>query len=286
MICYGGVIRESNTYTGNEDKENPFFINCCGHIKFKTMDVSMDRTRVDYYLIYLVNGNGYYRINNSLHTVPAGNIMLYSPYEEQDYYYLGNEQAELYWIHFTGAAMEQLLESLGLSGGHIFQVGIQTECINLFERIIHEIHIKNPGYHQFCISYLLQLLSIFSRESLLYEKGKSLFKNSDIENIIKSMQLEYQSNHPITYYAQRCNFSVYQFIRKFKNATKMSPAKYIEKIRIDKGKELLTDTDLTINEISGIVGFNDPFYFSKVFKKSTGLNPMAFRKSRNSCFYE
>jgi AraC-like DNA-binding protein len=47
---------------------------------------------------------------------------------------------------------------------------------------------------------------------------------------------------------------------------------------MDKSKELLIDTDLTINEISDVVGYNDPFYFSKVFKRNTGLTPTAFRK--------
>ena len=71
---------------------------------------------------------------------------------------------------------------------------------------------------------------------------------------------------------------MYQFIRKFKKSMLMPPSRYIEKIRMDRSRELLADTDLTVNEISGIVGYNDPFYFSKVFKKNTGLNPMAFRK--------
>jgi AraC-like DNA-binding protein len=281
MINYGGIINETDINTGSEDKVNPYFINCCGYIKFESKNVSLNRTRVDYYLIYLVNGKGYYKIGDTLQTVSGGNIIIYKPYEKQDYFYIGNEQAELYWIHFTGTAVEQLLNNLGFADRHIYHAGIQTECIQLFEKIIHEIHIKNPQYHSFCISYLIQLLSMFSRESLLYEKGKRVMKNSDIEYIIKKIQLEYQQDHSVGYYAQNCNLSVYQFIRKFKNATQMSPLKYIEKIRMDKSRELLTDTDLTVNEISSVVGYNDPFYFSKVFKKNIGMNPLAYRKLKN-----
>ena len=282
MIYYSGIIHEIDTYTGSKDNVNPYFINCCGHIQIKSKSVSIKRTRVDYYLVYLINGMGYYRAGNTLHSVPGGNIVIYHPLEEQDYYYLGNEQTELYWIHFTGSAASQLLQSLGLADSRIYQVGMQTDCIQLFEKMIHEIHIKNPQFHLFCISYLIQLLSTFSRESLLHEKGRRVLKNSDIEYSIKKMQLEYQQDHPISYYAQSCNLSIYQFIRKFKNATQLSPSKYIEKIRVDKSRELLSDTDLTVNEISDVIGFNDPFYFSKVFKKNTGLNPLAFRKSKKA----
>jgi AraC-like DNA-binding protein len=280
MITYTGTIYECDTYTGSEDTANPFFINCCGYIKFLSKSASLNRARLDYYLIYLVNGAGYYRLDGMLQRVPAGSIVLYQPHERQDYFYKSDEQTELYWIHFTGTAAGRFLESLGFLNGNVFQVGIHSECVQLFEKIIHEIHIGNPQYHAFCIGYLMQLLSVFSREHILIKNGSRNFKNSDIESVIRKMQLEYQKDHDISYYAQYCNLSVYQFIRKFKAATHLSPARYIEKIRMDKSRELLVGTDLTINEISSVVGFGDPFYFSKVFKKSTGLNPMSFRKEK------
>ncbi len=282
MIQYSAVIREIDTNTGSEDTENSYFINCCGHIKIKSKNITIKRRRLDYYIIYLVNGAGYYHIGDKPERVPGGNIIVYKPLEEQNYFYLENDQTELYWIHFTGTSASQLLRDLGLEDRHIYEVGIQTECIQLFDKIIHEIHIKNPQYHSFCISYLIQLLSRFSRESLLLEKNRRALKNKDIEDTIKRMQLEYQQDHSIGYYADRCNLSIYQFIRKFKKITQISPAKYIEKIRIDRSRELLSDTDLSVHEISDIIGFNDPFYFSKVFKKNTGLSPQPFRKLRNS----
>jgi len=280
MIHYTGVINETDTNSGSEDTTNPYFINCCGYIKIMGKSVAINRRRVDYYLIYLVDGKGYYRTDNGFMTVPGGNIVIYRPGEEQNYFYSGDDNTELYWIHFTGTEVKRLLDTLSLADRRVYEVGIQTECIQLFDKIIHEIHIKNPRYHSFCIGYLLQLLSIFSREYLLHEKGNKILKNRDIENVINKMQLEYQQNHPIKYYADYCNLSVYQFIRKFKKSTHMSPSEYIEKIRIDRSRELLADTDLAVNEISDIVGYNDPFYFSKVFKKNTGLNPMAFRKRK------
>lgn len=278
MVYYGGSICETDTNRGNEDKVHPFFINCCGYIKMEHENASINRTRLDYYLIYLINGTGHYLYDNEMRPVSAGHIVIYPPFEKQNYFYLGPEKAELYWIHFTGTEVSRLLNSLGLSGRFIHKVGMQTECINLFEKIIQEIHVKNPQYHMLCIGYLMQLLSLFSRESEQNENSSGTTKDRDIETCIRKMQMEYQENHDIGYYAQSCGLSVYQFIRKFKSATRLTPARYIEKIRVDKSKELITDTDLTIGRISDIVGFSDPFYFSKVFKKATGVNPLLFKK--------
>ncbi len=278
MIYKSGSIKETDTNKGNQEIDCPYFINCCGYIKLKNMKkVSILRTRVDYYLIYLVSGAGYYKINGKLIKAESGNIIIYQPHEEQDYYYFGEDNTELYWIHFTGNSVMQLLENLELTGRNIFQVGIKTELIQLFEKIIDEIMAQNHRYHSLCISYLINLLSMFSRESYAREKGVFI-KNSGIEQSVIKMQREYQFDHSISYYAKSSNLSVYQFIRKFRNTMQYSPSKYVEKIRMDKSKELLLSTDLTINEISEVVGYNDPFYFSKVFKKNTGQSPSAFRK--------
>lgn len=275
MICYDYLIQE--TPIGHEDNENPLFINCSGYIKSEDENVTMKRTRMDYYLIYLVNGIGHFLINNEWHEVKAGDILIYKPNEKQYYSYHSHEQAELYWIHFTGRGVFKLLNSLGLANKHIYKTGLHTDCINLFDNIAQEIMLKKPMFHQFCLSYFVQLLSLFSRDILLLQHGENNEKDSDIDVCIKKMQMEYQNCHSIVYYANISNLSVYQFIRKFKARTQLTPSKYIEKIRINKSKELIGETDLSINEISNIVGYTDPFYFSKVFKKSTGMSPTDFR---------
>lgn len=277
MRTYSGhIIENDNVYKGFEDDKNPYSINCCGYIKFITKDAALQRKRVDYYLIYIMNGFGYYKIKGKEYKVPAGSIVLYRPGDEQDYYYLHEDQTELFWIHFSGYAVNELLRKYHLSDNNIYSVGIQTECINLFNKVIHEMQIKNPLYEQSCVNYFLNLLLNFSRTNLQHQ-GDQSFKNSFIEATVKKMHIEYQNDHPVNYYAKQSNLSVYQFIHKFKELTGTSPMKYIERIRIDKSKELLTNTDLTVTEVADIVGYNNPFYFSRVFKKNTGSTPSAYR---------
>lgn len=283
MQGYSGSIFEDNIYLGHKDLTVPYFINCCGYLKASGLDVSLKRTRDDFYLVYLTNGTGHYRFNDESTALDAGSIILYKPGQKQDYYYLGNEKAELYWIHFTGFEVGNSLKDLELFDKDYFRIGVDTECINIFENIIHEIQIQKPHFHKLCIGYLLQLLSLLSRKAFFSEKGEGIFKDSNIENAIKCMNKEYLKGHPISFYAQKCNLSVYQFIRNFKSATKLPPAKYLEKLRIAKAKELLCDTALTISEISYLVGYNDPFYFSKVFKKTTDITPSYFREKHNQC---
>jgi len=277
MQDYSGIICDEDIYLGHEDLSEPLLINSCGYFNLDGINTSLNRCRKDFYMIYLINGIGHYKLGQHEVTVDAGNIVIYKPGEKQEYYYLGDEKAEAYWIHFTGYEAENLLNSLSLLNKNVYRTGVDSECINIFESIIHEIQIRKPYFHQQCIGYLIQLLSLFSRKAIFLEKGEGIFKNINIENVIKVMHEDYQQQREIDYYAKMCNLSVYQFIRNFKRATHLSPARYIEKIRINKAKELLAETNLTINEISGLVGYSDAFYFSKVFKKVTNFSPSDFR---------
>jgi len=53
---------------------------------------------------------------------------------------------------------------------------------------------------------------------------------------------------------------------------------YILTARIANAQSLLESSDYTVSEIASIVGYNNPLYFSRIFKKQTGLSPMDYRK--------
>ena len=277
MYSYSGSVLEDDVYLGHRELSMPYCINCCGYIRIDDFDVSLNRTRMDFYLIYLINGAGHYITGNDTITAKAGSIIIYRPEEHQHYYYEAFEKTELYWIHFTGSQAESLMNELDFSGNNFYQIGIHAEYIELFENIIHELQIKKPHFHQLCISYLLQLLSSFSRDAGFLQNSEKAPENNYLENVIKVMNEEFQQEHAMDYYAKKSNLSLFQFIRNFKKLTRYSPAKYVEKLRIAKARELLRDSSLSITEISAIVGYKDPFYFSKVFKKASSITPSEFR---------
>ena len=69
------------------------------------------------------------------------------------------------------------------------------------------------------------------------------------------------------------------FFREFKKRFAVSPLAYQQMIRIEAAKTLLKTTSLQCGDIADRIGFNDPFFFNRVFKKHTGLTPLQYRKS-------
>ncbi|MBQ2210149.1 MAG: response regulator [Prevotella sp.] len=77
--------------------------------------------------------------------------------------------------------------------------------------------------------------------------------------------------------ARSLGFGRSSFYRKVNTLTGMTPNNYIRRIRMEKSKELLEETNLTISEVAYKTGFNSAFYFSKIFEDYYGMSPSHFR---------
>lgn len=80
-------------------------------------------------------------------------------------------------------------------------------------------------------------------------------------------------------YAESLHISTNWFIRNFKQYMKISPAQYILSLRMVNAQSLLENTEYNIGEIAEIIGYDNPLYFSRVFKKEYGVSPAQYRKN-------
>jgi AraC-like DNA-binding protein len=97
-----------------------------------------------------------------------------------------------------------------------------------------------------------------------------------VEKVIDHMTYHYDKKISLKDYAQIINISVPYLCVIFKEVTGKSPVEYVINIRINKAKELLSD-GCSVTEVSSAIGFNDIYYFSKCFKRHTGINPSLYK---------
>lgn len=90
----------------------------------------------------------------------------------------------------------------------------------------------------------------------------------------------YNTKISIDDYAESLHISTNWFIHNFKQYAGMSPVQYILSLRMVDAQSLLEWTNYSIKEISKIVGYENPLYFSRVFKKEIGKLPVQYRKER------
>lgn len=90
--------------------------------------------------------------------------------------------------------------------------------------------------------------------------------------------VEWNKNERISRYAELCGISESYFHMLFKKWSGLSPVDYRNRLRVAHAKSILSNTSMSVSEIAASVGFDDQFYFSRVFKSVTGVSPQKYRK--------
>jgi len=88
----------------------------------------------------------------------------------------------------------------------------------------------------------------------------------------------YKNANPVAAMAARSGLTERSFLARFRRATGMSPMDYVQALRIEEAKHLLETTDIALDEIAVEMGYVEPASFRRLFRKSVGLSPSAYRR--------
>ena len=236
----------------------------------------------DYMLNFIAEGSFVYN-NDSTgiskhYKAEKGTVVIYKPNESQMFSGLSHK-ATRYWIHFLGYGVEELLSDCNLDKKRFYKVSNIKPIEQIFLKIINEMQSANEYKFIKCNSYLLDLLSEISR--LVHNNGATNGQMvKQLSPAISTINTCYQKNIDIEDLASRCLMSKYHFIRSFKALTGLTPYAYLTNVRITAAKDLLKSTNIKIGSIADSIGIPDQLYFSKLFKKHTGLTPSEYRKKK------
>lgn len=94
---------------------------------------------------------------------------------------------------------------------------------------------------------------------------------------VEALKNEWNQNKPISAYAALSGVSETYFYRCFRRFSGKSPIEYRNTLRLSNAETMLRKTDMKVSEISETVGFEDPFYFCRIFTKAFGVSPQKYR---------
>lgn len=292
IITYGGMDMYINVAYVDEKNPNiedltvPIKINNCGYYRVHTtpvIETPHPEGRNDYQLLYIAAGKGYFYFKGSKTPtiVEKGNMVLFRPGEPQVYYYYAKHKTEVYWVHFTGWKVEQYLDSYELpKSENVFFTGVSPDYPWIYNQIIRELQLQRANYEDVNKLFIHHIFLTINR----YIKEGRQIKNetiSDIERAIHYFNENFNKPISIEQYALEHLMSVNWFIHSFKEVTNVPPMQYIVSLRINAAKGYLENTNKSISEISDAVGYENALYFSRLFKKYTGMTPTEYKKANN-----
>lgn len=265
-----------------KDKSKPLFVCSCGTYHLLTrqkLPTHRPRGRLDYQIIYIASGKAHFYFHGVEQIVTAGNMVIFRPKEEQRYYYYGVDHTEVYWLHFTGGNVKNILRKYGITDDmRIIHTGTSLEYKHIFEQIIQELKLCKEDYEELLVNYLQHLLILLHRVINSKPRGKNQLLMQEMDHAVRYFHENYNKPISIEDYAAKQHMSVSWFIRNFKEYTDSTPAQYLLSLRIANAQTLLETTNYNITEIAEIVGYDNPLYFSRIFKKQNGMSPSEFRK--------
>lgn len=265
-----------------KDKSAPLIVGSCGTYRLQTrnrLPTKRPRGRLDYQLLYVASGKTHFMINGEDREVTAGHMVLYLPRQMQDYVYYGKDKPEVYWVHFTGSDVKNILRHYDIPmDDNVFYCGVVSTYAYLFKEMIHELQTCRVGFQELLTMYLRQIFLLIQRSRLEQKPTVSTYMQEEMENARRYFNEHYNEAINIEEFAASRSMSVSWFLRNFKQVTGMSPMHYILTSRINNAVSLLETTDYNVTEISTIVGYENPMYFSRLFKKQKGVSPTDYRR--------
>lgn len=284
---YMNVAYWHNTLIDFKDKKHPLFVGSCGtyHLFTKPkLPTHRPRGRLDFQLLYVASGKAHFYFNGTEEIVTAGHMVIYRPKEEQRYYYYGVDQPEVYWVHFTGNNVKNILRQYGIAdSSHVIYTGTSLEYKRIFTQMIQELQMCKENYEELLVLLLRQIFILIRRQSASRPKAINSYLENEMERAVKHFHEHYNTAISIEDYAASRGMSASWFIRSFKEFTGSTPMQYILSIRMMNAQNLLETTEYNVTEIGNIVGYDNPLYFSRLFKKQNGVSPSEFRKKMR-CF--
>jgi AraC family transcriptional regulator len=124
----------------------------------------------------------------------------------------------------------------------------------------------------------VQLLREYSSHRMPPEKRYvNGLTNKTLARVLDLIESDLAEDLSLRILAQAAGLSEYHFLRMFKQSTGYTPHQYIINQRVERAKELLQKTDMSITEIAYLLGFSTPAHFTHHFRRKTGVTPSALR---------
>lgn len=232
-------------------------------------------------LFYVVDGKGEFNIQGQRFHVKPNDFVIINPQVEHTELSSPDEPLEYIVLGINGLSFSNLTPVS--EGGHPFSFfnlrDEQKDILRYLNAMVQEATSQSMSYELVCHNLLeILLIKILRHQHFDLEVGKQSKATKDISFIKHYLETYYHESIQLEDLASMTHLSRFYISHSFKKEIGMSPMEYLIAIRIKESKILLRTTNYSISQVADIVGFTTPTYFSKQFRKSTGISPTDYRE--------
>lgn len=231
-----------------------------------------------YILLYCVHGSGMVTLGGQTFNLSPNHVIILPRNIAHEYHTTKEDPWTIYWVHFIGEHADVLFTRYSeLKSDPVFYPYSQRN-IGDFDLILNLV--ENSSEMRSLELASLKLQDCLSNFIYASEINPSLIGMDKIHKSIAFMKAHLEKQLSLPELARQQHLSVTHYSRLFRSKTGNSPNQYFNELKIQKSCQYLYFTDMSIKEISAELGFPDPYYFSRLFKKLTGMAPAVYKSKR------
>jgi len=236
-------------------------------------------SRSEYLIHYVLSGKGIFQADGKTYHIGENNAFIICP-DEVTFYQADEEDPWTYiWIGFGGAKAETCLNYASLNREN--RVGVfkcKNELVSYVKgmlnasKLTYANDLKREGY-------LFMFLAALINESNANEQHNTYDYpyQTYVEHALEFIDNYYDKDIKVNDIANYIGIDRSYLTNIFKKIMHVSPHQYLINYRLEKARNLIKKTNLSISEVSERIGYSDPLYFSKLFKKYYNISPTEFR---------
>lgn len=261
------------------------FLVACGMEDCDPGVVTGPDVRDGYHLHVVRSGKGMLRAGGKEMQIGAGQMFVLKDGEEAFYGADDTDPWSYCWVTCNGSEARGIIEEIGFTEG-VYCLDLKTDPEEFFDlvRKMHqrpEMNRVNELFQRGMMTeYLAMAMEAAGRGESTGERHRHRPLEDYIDRAAQFMHYNYRTIE-VQDVVNFIGFSRGYLSTAFKKQKGISMQEYLLKIRMQKAKELLTATDLQIQEIGEKAGYEDQLNFSRIFRKYEGVSPSEYRRKRH-----
>ena len=252
----------------------------CGHFLDMSEHYTHQDDPMDYLIVWVLAGLGFVETNSQRVEARPGQLFTFLPHQPQTYGSDRRDPWEILWVHCRGPLATEFVRQIRYYGIPDADLGLDPEIRDRWTELVLTFGQREPGFQVRVNTGLAGLFGLILfrllRHTVVPEREQPL----DVPRLQSYIQEHLREPVTLADLARQAHLSPTHFARVFKQQFQVSPIYYLLQQRVSLAASLISETSMPFKEISQAVGYADPYYFSRLFKKMTGLSPTAYRHSK------
>ena len=248
-----------------------------GHPIGYTFNPERGRIIDEFTLVYIIKGEGkFLSVNCPEEAITKGDAFLLYPGEWHSYQPAKDIGWDEYFVAFQGEYFDKLLTKITHHENPIFHIGIHDQIVKHFSEMLDCARAQSSGFQAVLAGIIMHMIGLIYSINKNQDYGSATMQKMQ-EACVLIRENIYDKFTPEDI-AESINMSYSNFRKSFKQYTGIAPHQYMLQLKLSKIKDLLSSTEMSIQDIAMKLNFESADYFSYFFRSKTGINPLSYRK--------